>query len=292
MENLQHHYVQVNGIGMHYVQTGSGPLVLLLHGFPEFWYSWRHQLAALEPHCTVVAPDLRGYNESDKPAWGYEIDVLASDVSELIRALGHERAMIVGHDWGGAVAWMLAILYPECVERLVVMNLPHPILMGRSLLTNPLQMLRSIYMAFFQLPLLPEALISANNFAALDYMLRGTAFRKEAFSDEDIERYKEALRQPGALTAMLNWYRAMGSNLVTMLRQSGRGMRVTAPTMLIWGEQDPALGVELTYGTQEFVPDLRICYIKESAHWVQQEQPELVNTYLLEFFADTSRSQP
>lgn len=291
MTTFQDGYIQVNGIRMHYVSAGQGPLLLMLHGFPEFWYSWRHQIPVLSPYFTVVAPDLRGYNETDKPTWGYELDVLVADVVELIRRLGHERAVVVGHDWGGFVAWALAIAYPHRVERLINLNTPHPALISQALRNNPRQIMRSGYAFFFQLPGLPEALLSANDYAAIEKALRGTATVKSAFSDEDIQVYKDAISKPGALTAALNWYRAAG-------RGGGRGlfqgtkMRVEAPTLLIWGEDDPALGTELTYGTEQFVSNLQIRYISHCSHWVQQEKPDLVNQYLLEFLADLIAQQP
>ncbi len=280
---MKHEYVTINGIRMHYVTAGSGPLLLLLHGFPEFWYSWRHQIATLSEHYTVVAPDLRGYNETDKPTWGYEVDVLVSDVLELIRALGHERVFVAGHDWGGALAWVLAMHYPQHVERLVVLNMPHPALFIRAIFTNPLQVFRSSYMLLFRFPHLPEALFRANDYDVIDRVLRGMAARQEAFSSEDIQAYKDALSKPGALTAALNWYRALDFS------PSGRAyvsQRVNVPTLLIWGEEDFALGLELTYGTEQYVPDLRIRYVPRCTHWVQQEQPELVNQYIGTFLQE------
>jgi epoxide hydrolase 4 len=299
--DFTHHYTRVNGIRMHYVQAGSGPtLVVLLHGFPECWWSWRHQLAlALPGHpaggtdgpiapfaerFTLVAPDLRGYNETDKPDWGYELDVLVSDVVELIGQLGHDRAVVVGHDWGGAIAWALAITYPQRVERLIVMNAPHLAKFSEALAGNWRQMLRSWYMLFFQLPFLPEAALRANNYEAIERAFRDMAIDKSRFTDEDISIFKSAMAQPGALTAALNYYRAMRQGSRGMFRSTG--MRVAAPTLLVWGEADTALGKELTYGTERFVPDLLIRYIPNCSHWIQQEQPELVNQYILEFLAD------
>lgn len=284
MEQLQHSYIYVNGIRMHYVTAGQGPLLLLLHGFPECWYSWRHQIPALSPHFTVVAPDLRGYNETDKPNWGYEVDVLVTDVVELIHALGYERAVVVGHDWGGMLAWLAAMIYPQRVERLVTMNIPHPALFTRALRDNPRQMFRSLYFAFFQVPWLPELLLRANDYALITWMFRGTAIRKEAFSDEDIGAFKNAISRPGALTAALNWYRALGRGRGGDLLQQIDPM-VRVPTLLIWGQEDIALGTELTYGTEQYVPDLQIHYIPKCSHWVQQEQPELVNRFMLDFLA-------
>ncbi len=287
MESFSHHSVRVNGIRMHYVTAGSGPLVVLLHGFPECWYSWRHQIPVLSEHFTVVAPDLRGFNDTDKPmfVWDYRIDVLVKDIITLIHAVGYDRAYIVGHDLGGLLSWYIGIHHPKFVERLIVLNVPHPVLFAESLHINPIQMFRSTYISLFQLPFIPELLISANNYAMLDVAMRGTAVNKEAFTDEDMQFYKNALKKPGAMTAALNWYRAfviLGGNMNTFL---GKHKFVRVPTLLIWGEKDPFLGVGLTRGTERFVSDLRVAYVPESAHWVQQEQPEIVNQYILDFLA-------
>ncbi len=282
MHEITHHSAVVNGVRMHYVMAGEGPLLLLLHGFPQFWYCWRHQLAALGAHFCVVAPDLRGYNETDKPDWGYTVDVLTADVVEFVQALGYQRACVVGHDWGGVLAWELAITYPHRVERLVTLNMPHPSRMQQALATNPRQMARSIYMALFQLPLLPEALLRAGDYALLDWMMRGTATSKTAFDDETIEVYKDAASKPGALTAALNWYRGLLRD-GELFRFAHRQARVEVPTLMIWGQQDPALEIELSYDTELLVPNLRLEYVPDSSHWVQEEQPELVNRYLREF---------
>ncbi|MBI5365965.1 MAG: alpha/beta hydrolase [Planctomycetes bacterium] len=282
---IEHRYAQVNGIRMHYVIAGRGPLLLFLHGFPEFWWSWRHQLAEFARDYTVVAPDLRGYNETDKPATGYEMPVLVEDVVQLLRALGAERAVVAAHDWGGAVAWSLAISRPDCVERLIAMNIPHPALMLRALRTNPRQMLRSWYIAFFQIPWLPEFCLRWNGYWAIGRAFRGMAPRPDAFSDADLQVFKDAMARPGAVAAAVAYYRALRSPATHRLARAS-DMRVRAPTLLIWGEQDTALGKELTYGTEEFVPDLRIKYIPQSSHWVQQEEPELVNRFMREFLAE------
>jgi pimeloyl-ACP methyl ester carboxylesterase len=285
-DTFDHRYIRINGIRMHYVQAGEGRrLLVLLHGFPEFWWSWRYQIPALSRHFTVVAPDLRGYGETDKPRWGYELDVLVNDIVSLIHELGYARAIVGGHDWGGALAWALAIAYPQRVERLIALNIPHPALMARALGYNWRQMLRSWYILFFQLPLLPEALIRANDFQSVERAFRDMAVDKSRFDDVTIGRFKAALARPGALTAALNYYRAL-------LRQgarrmfSGSGMRVQAPTLMIWGERDFALGKELTYGTERFVSDLRIHYLPNCSHWVQQERPDEVNQFMLDFLGD------
>ncbi len=262
--------------------AGDGPLLLLLHGFPQYWYCWRHQLAVLSAHFCVVAPDLRGYNDTEKPDWGYTVDVLTADVVGLIESLGYQRAHVVGHDWGGALAWMLAITYPHRVTRLATLNMPHPALMQQAMTTNPRQMARSVYMALFQLPLLPEALLRAGDYALLAWMMRGTTTSSNAFDDETIEMYKDAASKPGALTAALNWYRGLFRD-GDMFRLAHQSARVDVPTLMVWGQQDPALGVELTHGTESLVSNLRLEYVPDASHWVQEEQPELVSRYLLEF---------
>jgi pimeloyl-ACP methyl ester carboxylesterase len=285
-DTFDHRYIFVNGIRMHYVHAGAGGrLLVLLHGFPEFWWSWRYQIPALSRHFTVVAPDLRGYGETDKPAWGYDLDVLVNDVVSLIRELGHTRAIVAGHDWGGNLAWSLAIAYPQRVERLIALNMPHPALIARALGRNWRQMLRSWYFLFFQLPLLPEALIRANDYMFVERAFRGMALDKSRFDDQTIEQFKAALAQPGALTAAINYYRALFQRGARGMFH-GTGMRVQAPTLMIWGEQDFALGKELTYGTERFVPDLRIRYLPNCSHWVQQERFAEVNQFMLEFLGD------
>jgi len=290
--DFEHHYVQLDGIRMHYAQVGHGSkLLVLLHGFPECWWSWRYQLRlfrddpALAAQFTLVAPDMRGYNETDRPSWGYELDVLTQDIVSLIRALGHARAIVAGHDWGGNIAWALAIARPDVVERLIALNIPHPSLFAEGASTNWRQMLRSWYILFFQLPFLPEAAIRRNDYALIERVLRGTAVDKSTFSDQDIAIYKRSIAQPGAATAALNYYRVLvqqGSR--GMFRATG--MHVSIPTLLIWGEADTALGKELTYGTERFVPDLRIHYIPNCSHWVQQERPAEVNAAMEDFLND------
>jgi pimeloyl-ACP methyl ester carboxylesterase len=282
LAGVRHDYLQLNGIRMHYATAGSGPLLLLLHGFPDFWYSWRHQIPVLAERFTVVAPDQRGYNETEKPGWGYSVDVLVADVVELIAALGHERAFIVGHDWGGAVAWATAIARPHRVARLAVLNTPHPAIFAEHLRRNPRQMLRSAYMGFFQLPWLPERLLSAGDYAVLERQLRDDL--GDALSKEELARWKDALSKPGALTGGLNWYRAAAQEGTRGLF-AGTAMRCEVPTLLIFGERDRYLGAEMAAGHERFVPDLRLRKLPSAGHWIHQREPELVNAELLAFFA-------
>ncbi len=277
-----HHFLATNGINLHSVAQGEGPLMLFLHGFPEFWYSWRHQLTEFASDYTCVAVDLRGYNESDKPSGveAYRMEVLVEDIKGVIQTLGYNRCILVGHDWGGAIAWSFAYTYPQMLESLIVMNLPHPAQFAAGLRT-PQQLLRSWYVGFFQIPLLPEVLIQAGDYWLIEQIFKGMAIRKAAFSDPDIQQYKAAADKPGALTAMLNYYRALP--ISDFLGKNWPVLEV--PTLMIWGEEDAALGKELTVGTEEYVRDFHLRYIPHCSHWVQQEQPEQVNAFMREFLA-------
>ncbi len=279
-DSWQHEYITTNGVKLHYITQGNGALMLMLHGFPEFWYSWRHQIPAFADNYQVVALDLRGYNDSDKPKEqsAYVMDEFIKDIEGVITGLGYDKCVLVGHDWGGAIAWNFAYSRPQMVEKLIVLNIPHPARMAEGLRT-PQQLLRSWYMFFFQLPEIPEALIQA-----LDYQLIDTAFtaelvNKNALTKADIEAYKDAVSKRGALTAMLNYYR----NIPRQRMLSTDWSILEVPTLMIWGEGDVALGKELTYNTQAYVRNLQIKYIASAGHLVQQEQPQLVNQYMREF---------
>lgn len=279
-ETWQHRDIMTNGIRMHYVTQGNGPLIVLLHGFPEFWYSWRYQLPFLaERGYTVVAPDLRGYNDTDKPRTGYDVPTLLRDIAGLIKGLGQEKAVIVGHDWGGVLAWAFAMSYPHMTERLIVMNAPHPQAMQRAFRTLK-QLRKSWYIFAFQLPWLPENALLRNNAYEIGRMLKGAAVQKSAFPHEVLATYQEAMSKPGAMTAALNYYRQL---IRHPLRSAKNYASIGVPTLLIWGEQDIALGIELTYGLEQWVPNIQIKRIPDSGHWVQQEKPELVNTLVAEF---------
>lgn len=275
-------FIQTNSIQLHYVSQGQGKLMLFLHGFPEFWYSWRHQIPEFSQDYKVVALDLRGYNESDKPSEleAYSMTELMKDVEGVIKGLGYEDCILVGHDWGGAIAWNFAYYYPQMVEKLIILNLPHPAKFGQGL-TNFQQLLRSWYVFFFQIPFLPEWLIQFNDYQMITTALKGMAVDPATFSQADLEAYKDAAAKRGALTAMINYYRCIFQDLFDYGNQDWRILEV--PTLMIWGENDTALGKELTYGTEEFVRDFRIKYIPNCSHWVQQERPDLVNQYIREF---------
>jgi len=274
--------------------SGSGELVLLLHGFPEFWYSWRHQIPILSKNFKVVAPDMRGYNESDKPQGvaSYSTSLLVQDMRNLIHAFGKSKATVVGHDWGGAVAWNLAMMAPECVEKLVILNCPHPLALIQAYQSmNFRQLQRSWYVFFFQQTEAPEQVLSRNNFEFLTAMLLGSAVNKKAFGPEDVKKFVEAWSMPGALTASINYYRAnMNPAQVMMMPRveqatiSKRFPRVKCPTLVIWGENDAALDKSLTLGIEKYVEGaFEIKYIQNCGHWVQQEAPDKVNEYLLDF---------
>jgi pimeloyl-ACP methyl ester carboxylesterase len=306
---LEHRLVDTNGVRLHCAVDGAGPLVLFLHGFPESWYSWRHQLAALAPRFHVVAPDLRGYGESDKPAGvkAYDRAELVADVAGLIAAFGEREAVIVAHDWGGGIAWQFAMERPELTKRLVVMNCPHLAIFQQHLQDDPRQLLRSWYMFFFQIPWLPETLLGLNGAWPIGNAVHRAIVRKDAVTEDDLRIMREAASRPGALRSAINYYRAafrsdeVVAGMPAPVRRFFYGDRtfapprrrledwpkIAAPTMLVWGEQDVALRKELTYGMEPlFTGPLRIEYVPDSGHFVQQEQPELVNRLLLDFLGD------
>lgn len=278
----KHEFIATNGIKLHYVTQGEGPLMLMLHGFPEFWYSWRHQIPEFASDYKVVAVDLRGYNDSDKPhnKSAYVMAEFVKDVKGIIQGLGYESCILVGHDWGGAIAWSFAYAYPEMVDQLIVMNLPHPAKFVAGL-RAPQQLLKSWYILFFQLPVLPEMLIKLSKYRAIAAALQGMAVDKSIFTPADLAAYKDAAAKPGALTATINYYR----NIIRGLRDRAKWGVLEVPALMIWGENDLALGKELTYGTEDYVRDFQIHYIPNCSHWVQQEKPQLVNSYMREFLA-------
>jgi epoxide hydrolase 4 len=278
---MEHRSVELgNGIRLHCAEEGRGPLVLLLHGFPECWASWRYQIPALAAAgFRVVAPDLRGYGTSDKPRGldAYRVDVLAEDVARLVTALGEEKAAVVGHDWGGALTWYAAMWHPERVSRLAVLNCPHPSRMSRALKTAR-QWRRSFYMLLFQAPLLPEAALRARDFASLRLLFRTDPRRPGAYSDADIEEIVRAAAQPGALTAMIDWYRAM-----LRRRPHKRWQPIDQPALVVWGEKDRFLLPELAEPDRAWVRDLRVLRLPQASHWVQADAPDEVNAALVAF---------
>jgi pimeloyl-ACP methyl ester carboxylesterase len=273
---------RVNGVTLHCIEAGpeDGPLVVLLHGFPEFWWGWRHQIGPLsEAGFRVVAPDQRGYNLSDKPEGrrAYDLDALAADVIGLIDALGRETCCLVGHDWGGLVAWWTAARYPDRIARLVAVNAPHPDIAGPYLRSHPRQMLRSLYVGFFQIPRLPEAMLSARDYRALkDSLLRSS--RRGTFSDADLEHYEGAWSQPGALTSMLNWYRALP---LKTGRSSGDALAM--PVLVIWGMRDGFLESGLAEASLTLCENGRVRWFEKATHWVHLEEADAVAAELIAF---------
>jgi pimeloyl-ACP methyl ester carboxylesterase len=286
-------FAHINGLRFHYLESGSGPPVLLLHGFPEFSYAWRHQLPALaQASYRAVAPDLRGYNLSSKPSGisSYRLTHLVADVVELILWMGDTPVVLVGHDWGGALAWYVAKDHPELVSRLIILNAPHPVLMKRQLRTWA-QRRRSWYMVAFQLPSLPQLVMRSFDFAILRRILNQEPGRPGAFDTEEIQAYRDALAQPGALTATINWYRALRSRRRGRpIGPSWRDTVIEAPTLVIWGEQDRYLGLPLLDGLEELVRSVRIERIPDASHWVQADAPERVNELILGFLEETATS--
>eukprot|EP01136_Pigoraptor_vietnamica_P037533 Opistho-1_new@105600 len=275
----EHAYVNANGIRFHYVANGKGPLMLCLHGFPEFWYSWRHQLVEFSDSYRVVAVDMRGYGDTDKPRGisPYAIPNLTRDVAKLIRALGYDKAVIMAHDWGGIVAWQFAMQYPELVERLIVMNCPHPQAFEDAV--DLKQFFASWYIFFFQIPFLPEIMLRSFDYGSIKGSYLGKkmgAVRKDAFSMEDIEAFKYAFSQPYAATAAINYYR-------NIFRHPQPRHTITTPTLLVWGEQDKALGKKCVPPTHKYVPNLTVKMIPDASHWVQQDRPDVVNAAVREF---------
>lgn len=283
----EHHLLPTNGITLHTVTAGppEGPAVILLHGFPEFWYGWRRQIPALAAAgLRVWVPDQRGYNLSDKPPGraAYRLDILTQDIIGLIDATGHSQVYLVGHDWGAMVAWSVALTAPERVRHLAILNVPHPQIALNHLRHDPRQMLRSTYAAFFQLPWLPETLLSAADYRLLSQLMRGSA-RHGAFSDEELEQYKHAWSQPGAVSSMLNWYRAL-----LMAPVPHGSPRVTVPTTIIWGEKDVALRSVMAEESAALCDQGELIRLPGVSHWVQHEAAERVNEILLARFRPTS----
>jgi pimeloyl-ACP methyl ester carboxylesterase len=279
MSELAHKTAQVGSVSLHYVEAGSGPLIVFLHGFPEFWYSWRKQIPALvAAGYRVIALDLRGYNDSSKPedVAAYHPLEVARDVAGLIAQSGESPCAVVGHDWGGLAAWLLAMAHPDVVSQLVVMNAPHPVPYGRELRRSSSQKLRAAYQLFFAVPLLPRLLLRP---------FLGTVMRRMThLTEEELAAYKAVWRKPKALQSMLNYYRAL-----KRYRRDLRGAikRIDVPAMLVWGERDPVFIRATTEAFGEWVPDLRVERIPRAGHFVQNDAAEKVNELLIAFLRAT-----
>jgi len=279
-------YLDANGLRFHAVTEGQGPVVLMLHGFPENWFSWRHQLLALaDAGFKAVAVDMRGYNMSDRPSRvsDYHIDNLIRDIYEIISALGEQKVHLVAHDWGGAVAWFVAAYHPEKLLSLSELNIPHPKAFQWHLLHNFRQLRRSWYMFAFQIPLLPEIMIRRDADTQFVKTFRGWAHRKEMFPDEVIQAFKEPMMEPGALSAAINYYRALLRDVNSFKRVKSLP-QIVVPTQVIWGDDDRSLGSELCDAMQQYFDGhFEIHHIPNCSHWVQHEQPEMVNEFLIDF---------
>jgi len=283
-DTWQHCFVETNRIRLHCVTQGEGDLVVLLHGFPEFWYSWRHQIPVLARHFKVVVPDLRGYNDSDKPESGYDLDTLGADIRGLIESLGYLRAHIVGHDWGGTIAWHLAQKFPQSLDRLAVLNAPHPQRFLQELVSNFDQVSRSWYILAFQVPGLPEWLIQQNLRSFVQNLFQEQSIRKGAFTAKDTEIYRAALEKPRVLSSALNYYRQLLSPQSWLRHWERSPDLVTVPTLVLWGEEDVLLSQKLTEGIDQLVSaPLELKTVPHCGHWIQQEVPQTVNRELLRF---------
>jgi pimeloyl-ACP methyl ester carboxylesterase len=270
-------------VGLHAVAAGpqDGLVVVLLHGFPEFWYGWHRQI---EPLATagfrVIVPDQRGYDLSSKPSGvaPYALSELVSDVMAIADQIGQEKIFLAGHDWGAAVAWSTALWYPQRIAKLALLNVPHPSVMRKFISTSPRQFLRSWYMFLFQLPWLPEALFSAFNYhIGARALLRSS--RPGTFTAEDLAHYRSAWSQPGALTAMINWYRAL---FRTRIKFQDKTVRV--PTRILWGERDDFLLTEMAHESLRYCTSAELFTFANATHWLQHEEPARVSELLIDFF--------
>lgn len=300
--DLTHGRVDVGEVTLHCVELGAPkagstrPLAVLLHGFPQFWYAWRNQLQPLaDAGFHVVAPDLRGYNRSDRPTSvaAYRMEHHLADLRGLVDRFDPDTAVVVGHDWGGAFVWEAAVRYPDLFDRQAVLNFPHPGPYRRELLTRR-QLARSWYVGFFLLPHLPEAALRRDDYAFLDRLFRDDPVTPDAFTDEDVRRYREAISLPGALTAAVNYYRALVPQYsARLLRESlpGAGSElppttatIETPTMVLWGDRDSTVVPEMADGLERWIPDVSVHRLPDASHWVQEDRPKRVTDHLLEFF--------
>jgi len=280
LENLS---FQNGAVSLHAVAAGlnDGPVVVLLHGFPEFSYGWRQQIEPLAATgFRVVVPDQRGYNLSSKPSGvaAYALAELVSDVIAIADQLGREKIFLAGHDWGAAVAWSAALLHPQRISKLAVLNVPHPSVMRKFLSTRPRQLLRSWYMFFFQLPWLPEIFFSAFNFRIVSRSLLRSS-RPGTFSTEDLAQYRAAWSQPGALTGMINWYRAL---FRARVKFSDNIVRV--PTRILWGDRDAFLLAEMARESLRYCTNAELFTFANATHWLQHEEAARVSELLIDFF--------
>ena len=282
---IEYRFAETNGVKLHVACAGpkNGPPVILLHGFPEFWYGWRHQIPALaSAGYRVIVPDQRGYNLSDKPrrVGSYGIDQLSLDVIGLMDWIESPQALIVGHDWGAAVAWHLAMTFPERVDRLVALNVPHPAVMIRHLRGSFSQTRKSWYIFLFQLPWLPETMARIGNWRLFMNAIQSSS-HPGAFSDSDLQHYRQAWSRPGAFRSMIHWYRAALRTKSTL----AANLRIAVPTLLIWGAQDRFLDREMAQPSIDLCDTGQLVFFEEATHWVQHEEADRVNELIINFLS-------
>ena len=279
--------VQANGLTFQIDEAGEGPdVALFLHGFPESRFSWRHQLPLLaEQGWRAVAPDLRGYGQSSRPPSksDYALPHLVEDVGALFDALGARRRLLIAHDWGAVIAWAFAIQKRQPLDGLIIMNVPHPTVFAQVMRRSWRQWLKSWYTVFFQIPRLPEALLTRNGARGVAEAFTGMAVDKSRFPPAVSDVYRQNALIPGAMTAMINYYRA---NVGLIADYAGGSPVIEVPTLMIWGEEDAALGLELTEGYAPYVLNFTLRRLPNVSHWVQQEAPEAVNTIVTQWLAN------
>jgi len=285
MKNLRERFIQTNGVKLHVMEAGpvDGQMILFLHGFPEFWYAWRKQIDYFaDKGYLVVVPDQRGYNLSDKPEGiaSYKIDELAKDIIGLIDAYGRDKIFLVGHDWGASVSWWVALKYPERLQKLVILNVPHPKVMAQTVFTNVEQMKKSWYIFYFQLPGAVDKLAAATNYQWVLDMITSSA-NPGAFSAAELEEYRKAFSQSGAFTAMVNWYRAM----IQTKQEQPQSFDVIVPMILMWGEDDVAMLTEMADKSMAYCKQGKLIKFPKVSHWIQHEAADRINPLIAEFFA-------
>ena len=293
-ERIKFDYAQIGGVKLHYATAGEGErLIILLHGFPEFWYSWRHQITALSDEYTVVTPDLRGYNLSDKPPHveDYAMDKLVDDVIGLIHHFGRRQAAVIGHDWGAAIAWKIAEDHPDTLWKVGALQVPPTQVWKKNLTLR--QAVASLYMLAFQIPYLPEWILSRNNFAPLEAKLKSASASTESlievFTEQDIAEYKASWNRPDALKSAINYYRANVPRIFFSSPSAESGEKIKVPAVFIYGEQDPFILRETVRNIGDVMDaPLEEFFIPNSGHWVQQEAAETVTQILRDFLADES----
>jgi len=287
----EHRYIKLKEVKLHYVEKGdhNKPLMIFVHGFPEFWFSWRHQIREFSRDYWVVAIDQRGYGDSDKPQGKshYKIEKMVGDLKELIPALGRTKCHMVAHDWGGAIAFAFALQHHNMLDSLTILNAPHPFALSKLLKSDVRQIIMSWYMFFYQLPYFPELLLRGNDLEAFEREFRSGKFGKKAFTDEDIEAFKYTFCKPGALTPPINYYRSMDlSGRSYAKSQVVPQPKLPVPTLIVWGTGDVYLSKKLPVTSAEFIERCQVKFIEGASHWVQQDAPQEVNKHLRQFLKE------